>query len=205
VGFAAPTPSSEFNAFVLIRLLGPNEFLDVPGTSPFYPFVTSLSENGVTAGCGLLTFCPSSPVARDQMAVLLLRSKFGSAYLPPPATGTVFSDVPAGAFAAAWIERLSALGISSGCGGGRYCPSLGVSRDQMAVFLLRTQNGSSYTPPPATGIFGDVPISSPYARWIEQLWRDGLTAGCGGSNYCPTTVVTRGQMAVFLVTTFALP
>ena len=33
------------------------------------------------------------------------------------APGTVFTDVPASAFAAAWIEDLAARGITSGCGG----------------------------------------------------------------------------------------
>jgi len=34
--------------------------------------------------------------------------------------------------------------------------------------------------------------------WIEQFGLDGITAGCGGGNYCPGTPVTRDQMAVFL-------
>ena len=42
------------------------------------------------------------------MAVFLLRSRNGPAVVPAAATGTVFDDVPAGAFAAAWIERLAA-------------------------------------------------------------------------------------------------
>ena len=61
-------------------------------------------------------------MTRAQMAVFLLRSKYGSNYVPPAATGAVFSDVPANAFAAAWIEQFAAEGITTGCGGGRYCP-----------------------------------------------------------------------------------
>jgi hypothetical protein len=34
--------------------------------------------------------------------------------------------------------------------------------------------------------------------------RNSVTAGCGGGNYCPGNPVTRGQMAVFLTTTFGL-
>jgi hypothetical protein len=205
VGWPTPLTSPDFQSFILIRLLGPHQFLDVSSLSPYYPFVTSLSENGVTSGCALFLYCPTSPVLRSQMAVFLLRSKFGPTYNPPPATGTVFTDVSAGSFAAAWIERLAALGITSGCGSGKYCPNSSVTRDQMAVFLLLTRNGSGYTPPAATGIFTDVPVSSPYARWIEQLYRDGLTVGCGGGIYCPAATVSRGDMAVFLVETFALP
>jgi hypothetical protein len=75
----------------------------------------------------------------------------------------------------------------------------------MAVFLLVTLEGSSYLPPACVSpSFSDVPCSSGFARWIEELVRRGITAGCGGGNYCPASPVTRGQMAVFLVATFSL-
>ena len=53
--------------------------------------------------------------------------------------------------------------------------------------------------------FDDVPAGDPYAPWIEELYRSGITAGCGGNDYCPHDPNTRGQMAVFLTKTFALP
>jgi hypothetical protein len=75
----------------------------------------------------------------------------------------------------------------------------------MSVFLLRTVHGSRFVPPPATGtVFTDVPVSSFAAAWIEQLASEGLTAGCGGGAYCPNGVVTRSQVAVFLVSAFHL-
>lgn len=181
------------------------DFADVPSTSSFYPFVMKLADDGVSAGCGGADFCPGSTVTRAQMAVFLLRSKNGVSFAPPAATGAVFSDVPASAFAAAWIEKLSADGVTAGCGSTKYCPADPVTRAQMAVFLLRTKEGPAYAPPPATGMFGDVPVSGFASAWIEDLARRGITAGCGGGNYCPAASTTRGQMAVFLVTTFALP
>ena len=74
----------------------------------------------------------------------------------------------------------------------------------MAVFLLRAKYGSGYSPPAATGVFADVPLNYWAVHWIEQLAAEGITAGCGGGNYCPETQVTRDQMAVFLVRTFGL-
>lgn len=56
-----------------------------------------------------------------------------------------------------------------------------------------------YTPPPCTGtLFADINCSTPFDAWIEQFVRDGITAGCGGGNYCPDGTVTRAQMAVFI-------
>jgi hypothetical protein len=71
--------------------------------------------------------------------------------------------------------------------------------------LLRAKHGSSYVPPEGTGVFGDVPDGYWAEDWIERLAEEGITSGCGDGNYCPTTVVTRDQMAVFLVKTFDLP
>ena len=116
----------------------------------------------------------------------------------------MFNDVGASDFAASFIEQLAADGITAGCGGGNYCPNATITRDQMAVFLLRAKYGSGYTPPPATGIFNDVPPGRFAADWIEQLAAEGITAGCGNGNYCPGNPVTRDQMAVFLVRTFGL-
>jgi hypothetical protein len=49
----------------------------------------------------------------------------------------VFTDVPASYWAAAWIERLAAEGITTGCAANLYCPEDPVTREQMAVFLTR--------------------------------------------------------------------
>ncbi len=179
-------------------------FSDVALASGFYPAIETLFHNGVTAGCGGAAYCPSASVTRAQMAVFLLKSKLGRAYAPPAASGTRFADVPAGAFAAAWIEDLAESGISAGCGGANFCPNTTVTRAQMAVFLLTAKHGSGYVPPPASGVFADVPASNPFAAWIEELASEGVTAGCGGGNYCPDGANTRGQMAVFLTKTFGL-
>jgi hypothetical protein len=181
------------------------DFNDVPLGSTFYPSVTSLALDGVTGGCGGGNYCPGNNVTRAQMAVFLLKAKYGPWWVPPPATGTVFLDVPLNGFAAAWIEELFHEGITGGCGGGNYCPNNPVTRQQMAVFLLKTEHGSSYVPPACTGIFGDVACPSTFANWIEQLFHENITSGCGGGNYCPASNVTRGQMAVFIVKTFQLP
>ena len=118
----------------------------------------------------------------------------------------MFVDVPADAFAAAWIEQLAAMGITAGCGSGAYCPDRAITRGEMAVLLLRAKNGASYQPPPASGsAFSDVRREPALrSRAIEQLAAEGITAGCGGNRYCPEEPVTRAQMAVFLVRAFSL-
>lgn len=113
-------------------------FLDVPINAFGAAWIERLAAEGITGGCGGGNYCPDNPVTRSSMAIFLLRAKYTSSYAPPAATGTVFLDVPIGAFAGSWIERLAAEGITGGCGGGNYCPNTNVTRDQMAVFLVRT-------------------------------------------------------------------
>ena len=137
--------------------------------------------------------------------MFLLRSMDGPAYVPPACTTPVFADVPCSNPFSRWINELVARNVTAGCGTGIYCPDLLVTREQMAVFLLRTRLGSSYTPPACTtATFTDVPCSSGFSRWIYDLVARGITGGCGASTYCPGNVATRGQMAVFLVRTFGL-
>ncbi|HXF84955.1 MAG TPA: S-layer homology domain-containing protein [Anaerolineales bacterium] len=117
-----------------------------------------------------------------------------------------FSDVATSHWAWTYIERLFYMGITGGCTTSNYCPNNVVTRAQTAIFLLRGIHGASYTPPSASGtIFNDVTTSTPGAAWIEQLYAEGITSGCGGGKYCPSAAVTRVEMAVFLVRTFNLP
>jgi hypothetical protein len=184
-------------------------FLDVPATNPFYRYIETLFHDGVTGGCSGGNYCLTNPVTRAQMAVFLLKARFGGLYRPPAATGAVFADVPVSNPFAAWIENLSALQITSGCGGSNYCPDDVVTRKQMAVFLLKTREGSTYDPPDCTGVFADVPCTpgTGFSDWIEELYNRAITGGCSPSplNYCPDNANNRGQMAVFLSKTFGLP
>ena len=54
------------------------------------------------------------------------------------------------------------------------------------------------SPAPFVATFNDVPTSDPAFQFIEALVASGVTAGCGGGNYCPDAPLTRRQMAVFL-------
>jgi len=192
--------SQEPNIFVGSRVV----FLDVPSDYWALTFINKLAEAGITSGCGSDNYCPENLVTRAQLAVFLERGMRGGDFVPPSALGNVFLDVAANDFAASFIEQLFFDGISGGCGGNNYCPTDVATRAQMAVFLLRAKYGTGYTPPPAVGLFNDADLSYWAVAWIEQLAVEGITSGCGGGRYCPDHPVTRAQMAVFLVRTFAL-
>ncbi len=183
-----------------------SDFLDVPGLHQFHVFVTTLVSNGITAGVGGGLYGVDQGTKRQQMAVFLLKAEHGLCYTPPPCAGT-FPDVPCTNIFAPWIEALAGEGITSGCGGGLFCPDNLVTRRQMAVFLLKTKYGSNYVPPACTGVFDDVACpGAPAVDFIERLAAEQITGGCSAMPplYCPDNSSTRGQMAVFIVKTFNL-
>jgi len=114
-----------------------NVFLDVEANDFAADFIEQFYLDGITGGCGNNNYCPEGEVTRAQMAVFLLRAKYGAAYNPPAPAG-VFNDVDLSFWAVSWIEQLAAEGITGGCGGNNYCPEDPVTRDQMAVFIVRT-------------------------------------------------------------------
>jgi hypothetical protein len=163
-----------------------------------------------TQGCGGGNFCPTDLVNRGKLAVYIIRGSRGPDFVPPPATGTLFADVPASHPEAAFIEQLYNDGLTGGCGTNplQFCPSTNVSRAEMATFLLRITHGPGYTPPPGTGgTFEDVPAGYWATPYIEQLFREGGTAGCSTSppRYCPEELVQKEQVATFLDRAFNLP
>lgn len=117
--------------------------------------------------------------------------------------GAAFLDVdPANPFYND-IGRLSARGITVGCSGGgsNFCPNDQVTREQMAAFIVRSLG--EFTPPtPGSQRFTDVPPANPFYNFIDRLAALGITVGCNpptNTMYCPSSAVTREQMAAFIV------
>ncbi len=115
----------------------------------------------------------------------------------------IFDDVPNDYWAAPYINAIYYAGITGGCTSSpmNFCPNASITRAQMAVFLKRGIHGSSYQPPiPGTIYFTDT-IGHWAQNWIEDLYNEGITGGCGlsPSSYCPDQPVTRAQMSVFLL------
>ena len=184
-----------------------DSFSDVPNTNGFYRFIETLFHKGVTGGCGTGTYCPANVTTREQMSAFVLVAKEGAGYNPPACVPpNLFSDVPETSPFCKFIEEIANRGVVAGCGPNLYCPTNPVTREQMAVFVLRTLDPTLNPPACVAGseAFADVPASSPFCKWVEELARRGVVTGCGGGNYCPTDGVTREQMGVFLSVTFSL-
>jgi hypothetical protein len=125
---------------------------------------------------------------------------------PTPAPGQIFEDVPPSHWAFDYIEALYRAGYVVGCSASPmlYCPDQILNRAESAVFVLRGAYGAIRDPPypaPETATFADVMSSFWGYGWIESLWRDGYTAGCGTSPliYCPSQTHSRAEGSVFFL------
>lgn len=135
------------------------------------------------------------------MITLLAVTMLAAATPQAGATTGTFADDD-GNVHEAMIEAIAAAGITQGCSLAgsspvRYCPSDVVSRGQMAAFLVR-----AYSLPASSE---DTFVDDDYSLFegdVEALAAAGVTLGCNppvNDHFCPEDVVTRGQMAGFLV------
>jgi subtilisin family serine protease len=158
------------------------------------PGFITITSGGSGSGPGTVSFSISeNPAAIARTGTLTIAGQTFTVL-----QGAAFSDVPQGHPFYTEIGKLSARGVTLGCGGSNYCPEQVVSREQMAAFIIRGI-GEFNPPAPSFQRFADVPLTNPFAAFIEELAVRQITLGCGVSNYCPTQTVTREQMAAFII------
>ena len=109
---------------------GTDYFID-DASSVHQSDINRLAQAGITTGCATARYCPQWNVSREQMATFLVRA------LGLPSTPTDYFWDDAGSVHESDINRMAAAGLTTGCGGGRYCPGGSVTREQMAAFLHR--------------------------------------------------------------------
>jgi tRNA A-37 threonylcarbamoyl transferase component Bud32 len=134
----------------------------------------------------------------------------GGAWWRFTARDQTFADVPIDHPAWEYIEAIYNAKLTGGCASDplSFCPDENVTRAMMSVFTVRLYHGVEYEPPAATGkVFADVPETYWGAEWIEQMYADKLTTGCGVNPmiFCPNDEVTRAAFAVFLLRTKYTP
>ncbi len=110
--------------------------------SAFEADINRVAAAKLAYGCGNGNFCPSQPITRDQIAALIVRASG----IDVKARADYFWDDKDSEHHSA-INRMATVGLTQGCGAGRYCPEDSVTRAQMAAFLRRMSTSVPRTPP----------------------------------------------------------
>ena len=146
-------------------------------------------------------------VLRREMARQIVEANmFARGWTLPACTAAIFADVPCSDPDARYVNALYQQGVTGGCNDSplQYCPDRTITREEMAVLMVRGYKGVGYVPPPCTvPIFQDVPCSgdtAPYAPYVQQLYNDGVTAGCNLSplQFCPLKTIGEWETAVWM-------
>ncbi len=180
-------------------------FADVPPEHWAFPYVEYLYQQGYISGCSVepRLYCPEQITTRAHSAVFVLRGLHGAGYLPPEPQERVFADVALGTWPAKWATQLWQQGYTAGCSEQTllFCPDRTHSHAEAAVFFLRMLRGAAYQPPPARGLFADVPDQAWYRPWTEAAYAAGLLPLCQAGpepRLCPETPLTRARAAFMM-------
>jgi hypothetical protein len=162
----------------------------------------------------------SAPASRPAMhwdAVLTESVGSGTPKAWTVHVGQSFTDMPVSATQGSfyhYVETLLHSGTTAGCTTTAYCPTNQVTRAQMAMFIARAANGGVDSAVPVSGtvtgkgpydcsatgtsLFTDVAPTAQYCRHVHFIASQVVTLGCTTTTYCPTTQVSRSQMAMFI-------
>jgi hypothetical protein len=149
---------------------------------------------GVSQGCDADMFCTNNAMTRGQVATFIAR-----AAKLPPATRDHFRD-DEGSVYEPYIDRVAEAGIMPGCGTTTFCPDSKPRRSQVAAFLARAIDA-----PPTSEDFFDDDDGSTWEPYIDRIAAAGVAIGCGERTYCPSDVITRGQLVAMLRRAFEAP
>ncbi len=165
---------AQMAVFIVRAILGTNDFVynptayftDVtstptdPNYSQFFKYIQKLKDLGITSGCTATTYCPNETVSRGQMAVFIIRARYGAGfpfnYTQTPYFTDVSSDPTDPNYSQffEYIQKMKDVGITSGCTATTYCPNDDVTRGEMALFIMR--GGFNQLLPAGTPVIGSV-------------------------------------------------
>jgi pullulanase len=172
-------------------------FADVPAGHWAEDAIRELAARGIIKGVTAKKFAPAADVSRAEFTAMLVRAL----ELKSEGQGS-FSDVPAAAWYAADVTAASEAGIITGRGDGTFAGDRAVSREEMAVMLIRAYSlAMGEEPDVATSAqFNDGLDIASYARsYVNQASALGLLKGRSSGKFAPKSALTRAECAQVIV------
>ncbi len=187
-------------------------FLDVAGHFAEQG-INCLAYYGITLGQTPERFAPDQPITRSQMALFLVRAAAPAGIDIPPPSDRGFQDIQdLTAPIQDAINQLAVLGITRGTSPTTFHPGSPIDRRQMALFLYRFLQLAPTGPggadasqlTPDDNVFTDLG-GQPEAVLdaVKVIYEMGVTFGATPTTFSPRTLLTRGQMALFVTRALA--
>ena len=177
-------------------------FLDI-NNSFAQQAITYLSARELLLGVGDNQFAPQKLLTRADFTVILAR--IAEASLTNQAS-TQFTDVSNGAYYAAAVEWAASNGIVSGMGNGKFAPNAIVTREEMAMMLVRFAKQMNIQLPlssEAISFQDEEDISSIARLAVQKITRAAIIEGKPADNgegriFAPNAAATREEAAKVL-------
>jgi hypothetical protein len=175
-----------------------NPYTDVISGAWYYDDIAFAAANKLFSGTTPTTFGPDEAMTRGMLVTVLAR--LAGADLSNY-TATSFTDVAAGQYYAAPVEWAKTNNLVTGVGGSRFNPDGAITRQDLAVIILRYMNYQGVNPIVTQQyvFFSDEDQIADYAKnAIQTLNKLGIITGIDGNTIYPQVSATRAQVAAIL-------
>lgn len=175
-----------------------NAFTDLGSVSWARDAINALAEAGIINGKTETEFAPNDTVTRAEFAKMLM-GVFGlntTTY-----STSSFNDVSTDAWYFQSVESAYNLGIIQGVAPGYFDPNANITRQDMAVMVVRaaTLSGSPITAVNEAKVFADDASIADYAKEaVTTLQTAGIINGMTDTEFAPLSNATRAQAAQVL-------
>jgi uncharacterized repeat protein (TIGR02543 family) len=175
-----------------------NPFSDVGNSAWYYGDVEYAHTRGLFSGTSDSTFDPSATMTRGMIVTVLgrLRGVDTSSY-----GISSFGDVENGQYYTAYIEWAKESGIVTGIGNGKFAPDAKISRQDLAVIILRYSEfaGIQLSVTSQSAAFADETQITDYAKnAVNALSGGGIINGKSDNFFDPKGSATRAEAAAML-------
>jgi hypothetical protein len=175
-----------------------NPFRDVDAGAWYYGDVEYAVANGLYGGTSATAFEPNTAMTRGMLATVLARLDAAdlSAY-----ASNGFNDVDEARYYAPAVGWAASNGVVNGVGDNKFAPDRAVTRQEMAVMLLRYSDFSGKRFPTARQFvsFADEEQISDWAKNAARtLYCGNIVSGRPGDLYDPRSGATRAEVAAIL-------
>ena len=155
-------------------------------------------EKGYFAGVSATEFAPNRAITRGQLVTVLGRilnidkTSFKS---------NNFKDVNSDAYYAPYIAWAESVGITKGRGNGNFAPDKEITREEMAVMMVKflKVSGKKLNAKGTASAFKDDGNIESWAKdAVMEMAKLGLVSGMVDGSFSPKTQFTRAQVAQIL-------